>query len=128
MSRTTLHYFAAFERTQQDTTQTVNTMGLFPSEDGTFATPVRENLFTGKLTANVRQTHYLAGRYSRDTNSQPNGPALRAAPSTWSTSENTFNSVNVNDNWVIGGTKLNEFVFQFANFRNAIPASSRARS
>jgi hypothetical protein len=119
-----IHYFAAFERTQQDTTQTVNTMGLFPSEDGTFATPVRENLFTGKLTANVRQTHYLAGRYGRDTNSQPNGPALRAAPSTWSTSRNTFNSVNANDNWVIGGTKLNEFIFQFASFRNAIPASS----
>jgi len=119
-----VHYFAAYERTQQDTTQTVNTLGLFPSEDGTFATPVRENLFTGKLTANVHQTHYLAGRYSRDTNSQPNGPALRAAPSTWSASKNTFNSVNANDNWVIGRTKLNEFIFQFADFRNAIPGST----
>ena len=119
-----VHYFAAFERTQQDTTQTVDTLGLFPSENGTFRTPVRQNLFTGKLTANIRDRHYLAGRYSRDTNSQPNGPALRAAPSTWSRSRNTFNSANVNDNWVIGRTKLNEFVFQFANFQNVIPGSS----
>ncbi len=119
-----VHYFAAFERTQQDTKQSVNTLGLFPSEDGIFSTPVRENLLTGKLTANVRDINYLAGRYSRDTNSQPNGPALRAAPSTWSTSRNTFNSVNANDNWVIGRTTLNEFIFQFASFRNAIPGSS----
>ncbi len=119
-----VHYFAAYERTQQDTKQAVNTLGLFPGEDGIFATPYRENMFTGKLTANVRENHYLAGRYSRDTNSQPNGPALRAAPSTWSISRNSFNSVNVNDNWVIGRTKLNEFIFQFANFRNAIPGSS----
>ena len=119
-----VHYFAAFERTQQDTKQPVNTLGLFPSEDGIFATPYRENMFTGKLTANVRENQYLAGRFSRDTNSQPNGPALRAAPSTWSISHNTFDSVNVNDNWVFGRTKLNEFIFQFANFRNAIPGSS----
>jgi hypothetical protein len=119
-----IHYFAAFERTQQDTKQAVNTLGLFPSEDGIFPTPVRENLFTGKVTANARDTHYLAVRYGRDTNSQPNGPALRAAPSTWSTGRNTFNSINANDNWVVGRTKLNEFIFQYANFRNAIPGSS----
>jgi hypothetical protein len=119
-----LHYFAAFERTQQDTKQAVNTLGLFPSEDGIFATPFRENLFTGKVTANLIESHYLSGRYARDTNSQPNGPALRAAPSTWSVSRNTFNSANFNDNWVIGRTKLNEFILQFANFANAIPGSS----
>ena len=38
------HFFAAAERTQLDTKQTVNTFGLFPSEDGIFTTPVRENL------------------------------------------------------------------------------------
>src|SRR5690242_5805748 len=40
------HFFAAYERTQQDTQQTVNTLGMFPTLDGTFATPSRENLFT----------------------------------------------------------------------------------
>ena len=38
-----VHYFGAFERTQQDTFQVVDTLGLFPNEDGTFATPYREN-------------------------------------------------------------------------------------
>ena len=40
------HFFAAFERTQQDTTQTVDTLGLYPDKDGTYDTPIRENLFT----------------------------------------------------------------------------------
>ena len=120
----TAHYFVAYERTQQETKQAVNTLGLFPGEDGIFPTPTRENMFTGKVTATARQAHYLALRYGRDTNSQPNGPALRAAPSTWTTSRNTFNSINANDNWIVGRTKLNEFIFQFANFKNAIPASS----
>ena len=38
-----LQYFAAFERTQQDTFQAVSTGGLFPSIDGVYATPYREN-------------------------------------------------------------------------------------
>ena len=37
------HFFAAVERTQQDTIQAVNTKGLFPALDGVYATPYREN-------------------------------------------------------------------------------------
>jgi hypothetical protein len=48
-----MHYFGAFERTQQDTFQVVDTLGLFPNEDGTYTTPYRENLITGKVTAQV---------------------------------------------------------------------------
>jgi outer membrane receptor protein involved in Fe transport len=118
------HYFAAFERTQQDTKQAVDTRGLFPADDGVYDTPVRENLFTGKATANLTAAHYLSVRYGRNTNSQPYGAALRNAPSAWSTSENSFNSFNVNHNWVVGGSKLNEFVFQYADFGNHIPLSS----
>ena len=63
-------------------------------------------------------------RYGRNNNSQPYGATLRNAPSAWSTSKNEFNSFNVNHNWVIGGTKLNEVVFQYADFKNNIPLSS----
>ena len=124
IARDRAHFFAAYERTQQDTKQAVNTLGLFPAEDGVYDTPYRENLFTAKLTANMRASHYLALRYGRDVNSQPNGAGLRNAPSAWTTSRNTFNSLNANDNWVLGQARLNEFVFQYANFRNKIPASS----
>jgi hypothetical protein len=119
-----LFYFAAFERMQQDTKQTVNTLGLFPSEEGVFQVPVRENLFTGKLTANLRDGHYFALRYGYDGNSSPSGAGLRAAHSSWSTSTNTFHSLNGADNWLFAGTKLNELVFQVSTFDNAIPGST----
>jgi outer membrane receptor protein involved in Fe transport len=118
------HFFAAFERTQQDTKQAVNTLGLFPNEDGVHDIPLRENLFTGKLTTNVTPAQYVAVRYGRNDNSQPYNAALRNARSAWSTSTNEFNSLNVNHNWVVGQARLNEFIFQYADFKNHIPLSS----
>jgi hypothetical protein len=119
-----LHYFGAFERTQQDTLQIVNTEGLFPSLDGTYTTPYRENLLTTKATANINPANYLSVRYGRNTNSQPYGAGPQSPPNNWGTSANTFNSVNLNHNWVMGGSKLNEFIFQYADFRNHIGANS----
>ena len=119
------HFFGAFERTQQDTKQTVNTLGLFPSEDGIHPIPIRENLLTTKATWTANPEHYLSVRYGRNTNTQPYGAGLRAAPSGWSTSKNTFNSVNLNHNWVLPGSKLNEFIVQYADFSNAHSAQQQ---
>jgi outer membrane receptor protein involved in Fe transport len=118
------HFFGAVERTQQDTKQTVNTLGLFTAEDGVYPIAVRENLLTAKVTSNLNAQQYLAVRYGRNSNSQPYGAGLRAAPSGWSTSQNTFNSINANHNWVLGGGMLNEAIVQYADFRNNIPLSS----
>ena len=116
------HFFAAAERTQQDTFATVNTLGMFPENDGTYPTPYRENLFTVKASVNLTPTQFLTVRYGRNTNSQVYGINTRSGPENWGDSENSFNSINVNHNWVLGGSKLNEFVFQFADFANYITA------
>lgn len=118
------HFFGAFERTQQDTFQVVDTQGLFPQFDGIVGTPYRENLGTGKVTANLSPAHYLAVRYGRNTNSQPYGADPLVPESGWGQSSNSFNSINLNHNWVLGGSKLNEFIFQYADFRNGITANS----
>ena len=118
------HFFAAAERTQLDTKQAVDTFGLFPSEDGIFTTPVRENLLTAKTTMNLSAEHYLSVRYGRNTNSQPYGAGPTAPVNNWGESKNTFNSINLNHNWVLGGSRLNEFIFQYADFSNAITANS----
>jgi hypothetical protein len=118
------HFFGAYERTQQDTFQVVDTLGLFPDLDGIYTTPYRENLLTGKLTAQATATQYLAVRYGRNTNSQPYGADPHIPPSGWGISENSFNSLNLNHNWVLGGSRLNEFIFQYADFGNAISANS----
>ena len=119
------HFFVAVERTQQDTTQAVSTQGLFPDLDGVYATPYRENLFTGKVTSQLSAQQYLVGalrpqhelaavrRRARNTRAERLGrqrqqvqldqpePQLGARRS-----------------------KLNEFIFQYADFRNHIGAAS----
>ena len=118
------HFFGAVERTQQDTFQAVTTKGLFPGLDGIFSTPYRENLVTVKGTVNLSTAQYLSVRYGRNTNSQPYGVSPNAPPSGWGQSTNAFNSINVNHNAVLSGSTLNEFIFQFADFANAITANS----
>jgi outer membrane receptor protein involved in Fe transport len=119
-----VHYFGAYERTQQDTRQIVDTLGLFPADDGIFDIPFRQNLFTAKVTAVPRPGHYVAVRYGSDRNSQPSGAGANNAYSSWTTSTNTFDSVNANHNWVIGQASLNELVFQYSSFVNDIPIST----
>jgi hypothetical protein len=118
------HFFVAVERTQQDTFQTVNTLGLFPAKDGTFATPYRENLVTVKETTNINAAQYLSVRYGYNQNSQPYGVSSTTTQDNWGTSTNKFNSINLNHNWVVSGSRLNEFIFQYADFANAITANS----
>jgi hypothetical protein len=120
------HFFFAVERTNQDTTQTVDTKGLFPDKNGVFAVPYRETPFTGKVTANLNASQFLSVRYGRDTNSQPYNAAPNSTFDNWGDSTNKYNSFNVNHNWVMGGSKLNEFIFQYANFGNQILSRSSA--
>jgi carboxypeptidase family protein/TonB-dependent receptor-like protein len=118
------HFFFAIERTQQDTTQVVDTQGLFPSKDGVFPVPYRETLGTGKATANLSAAQYLSVRYGRNTNSQPYNAAVNSTFDNWGDSANTLNSINLNHNWVLAGSKLNEFIFQYADFGNTILSRS----
>src|SRR4051812_10352967 len=120
------HFFFAIERTNQDKTQRVDTQGLFPDKDGIFAVPYRETPFTGKVTANVTPNQFLSVRYGRDTNSAPYGAAPNSTFDNWGDSTNKYNSINLNHNWVLAGSKLNEFIFQFADFGNTILSRSSA--
>jgi hypothetical protein len=123
-----LQYFAAFERTQQDTFQPVSSKGLFPNIDGVYATPYRETLFTSKVTATINSNNYLWLRYGRNQNSQPYGAGPFIAPSAWGDSKNEFNSINGNYNTVLGATAFNEFIFQYADFgNNILPRSTETR-
>lgn len=118
------HFFASFERVQQDTTQAVSTKGLFPEKDGVFPTPFRENLFVGKLTHQVNADNYLSVRYGYNNNEQPYGASPSSPPENWGVSKNTFHSANVNLNSTLGSGRLNEFVFQFSSFKNKISENS----
>jgi Carboxypeptidase regulatory-like domain/TonB dependent receptor-like, beta-barrel len=120
------HFFVAAERTKADAFQAVNTGGLFPRFDGSFPTEYVERLFTGKATRNLNARQFVSGRYGHNSNTQPYGTSAVNPPNNWATSDNRFNSFNLNHNWVLSGARLNEFIFQYADFRNQITSASSA--
>ena len=126
--RNRVHYFGAYEYTSQDTTQIVDTLGAFPADDGPFPVAFREHLFSGKVTATLDQDQYLTVRYGRDHNRQPAGIGTRIAHSAWATGTSSFDSVNVNHNWILGSSLLNEAVVQYSDFVNDIPANTTGPS
>ena len=78
IARDKAHFFGAFERTQQDTFQVVNTLGLFPDQDGVYTTPYRENLVTGEGhdAADGRRSTWRSATAATRTRS-------RTAPTRW---------------------------------------------
>jgi hypothetical protein len=114
------HFFLSFERIQQDTTQPVNTQGLFPEKDGVFPLPYRENMGVGKITHSLNSANYLSVRYGYNDNNQPYGASPLAPPENWGDSKNKFHSANLSLNSVLSGGRLNEFVFQYSYFKNQI--------
>jgi hypothetical protein len=118
------HFFLAGERTQQDTTQSVSTLGLYPDKDGVYDLPYRENLLVAKLTHQLNTQNYLSLRYGFNDNSQVYGASPNSPPENWGDNQNTFHSLNFNVNSSLGSGKLNEFVFQYSYFLNHIAEAS----
>ena len=71
------HYFAAAERTQQDTKQVVNTLGMFPARTACTPRPTARTCSNMKVSANLSTDQYLSVRYGRNTNSQLYGATAR---------------------------------------------------
>ena len=118
------HFFVSVERVQQDTTQSVNTKGLFPDKDGVFSVPFRENLAVAKLNHQINSNNYLSVRYGYNKNEQPYGAGPSTPPEGWGISTNKFHSANLNLNSALSGGRLNEFVYQYSYFLNFISANS----
>jgi hypothetical protein len=118
------HFFVSAERVQQDTTQSVNTNGLFPDKDGVFNVPFRENLAVAKINHQLNSNNYLSVRYGYNDNEQPYGAGPLTPPEGWGISTNKFHSVNANLNSALSGGRLNEFVYQYSYFLNTITANS----
>ncbi|MEO6402534.1 MAG: TonB-dependent receptor, partial [Vicinamibacteria bacterium] len=107
-----------------DTTQSVNTGGLFPDKDGVFAVPFTENLAVAKINHQINGNNFLSVRYGYDKNEQPYGAGPQTPPEGWGISTNKFHSVNANLNSALSGGRLNEFVYQYSYFLNFISANS----
>jgi hypothetical protein len=119
------HFFATYEKTKRDTNYVVSTEGAFPQYDGTVVpTPFNDELITAKATWNIDPRQYLQVRYGHQKNDDVYGAGPLAAPSNLGTVTNKYDSILAGHTAQFGTSALNEFVFQYTKFANAITANS----
>ena len=119
-----VHFFATYEKTDRKTNYVVNT-GVFTDEDGkSVPVPFKDDLFTGKLTANISPKQFLQVRYGYQKNSDKYGASALSTPSSLGTVNNKYSSLLAGHSVQLGADSLNEFVFQYTKFNNTITADS----
>ncbi len=130
------HYFATYEKTERETSYTVDTdpdgpgrpgQPTFPAFQGTsVAIPFEDELLTAKGTVNISPKQYLQVRYGFQKNTDKYGASALATPDSLGTVTNKYQSILAGHSFQIGTDSLNEFVFQYTTFENAITADSTA--
>src|SRR6185437_3992951 len=84
-----------------------------------------ETLYLGKFTASMSPKQFLTVRYGQQKTTAPYGQGPTYAPSARGIVTNSFHSVLASHSYVVSEYKLNEFIFQYADFRDFIgPAST----
>jgi|CXWL01.1.fsa_nt_gi hypothetical protein len=123
------HFFATYEKTDRETSYTVNTGGAFPTFDGiSVAQPFTDELISAKATLDLNARQLLSVRYGYQKNDGKYGASSLAAPDSLGTLTNEYESILASHTTQIGSDKLNEFVFQYTTFDNVITADSNDAS
>ena len=121
-----VHFFLTYEQTDRSTNYTVSTGGLFPTYDGQVVTlPFKDKLVSGKVTYDISVKQYLQVRYGYQKNDDKYGASALAAPNGLGTISNKYESMLLGHTMQIGADALNEFVFQYSKFNNAITSDSQ---
>ncbi len=120
-------FFGTWEKTSRTTAYTVNTgQGLLGSFEGqSFSLPFKDELGTAKISVDASPRQYLQVRYGYQKNADKYGQSALAAPNSLGTVSNDYKSLLAGDTWQAGTNKVNEFLFQYTKFANAITADSQ---
>ncbi len=122
-----VHFFGSYEGTRRDTNYTVATDGLFASEDGKATPlPLKDDLIGAKVTANLSAKQMLQVRYGYQKNTDKYGASPLATPDSLGTITNKYSSILAGHTAQLSDRAVNEFVFQYTKFDNAITADSNA--
>ena len=121
-----VHFFATYEKTTIDQSYIVESGGIAPNLDGQVVPiPSDDNLATAKVTWDADASNYLQVRYGYQKNDTKYGFGSTSAPDHLGTVTNKYSSMLAGYTAQISSDKLNEFVFQYTKFNNAITADSQ---
>jgi hypothetical protein len=118
-----IHFFATYEKTDRKTQYQVLTPVL-PENGQSVQIPFKDDLATVKVTDNLSPKQFLQVRYGYQKNTDKYGASALSAPSSLGTITNKYSSILAGHSVQIGADSLNEFVFQYTKFNNAITADS----
>jgi hypothetical protein len=114
-----LHFYGAFERTQENDFFTVST-GLpedYASVEGTFPAPTRVNLYYGRIDWQMSKTQSLFGRWaSESANISCAGCGGTTAAAAGFDEYVPRRDLVIGHTWLISPNRVNDFRFQFAGF------------
>jgi len=123
--RDRMHFFVTYEETERPSSYVINTGGIFPAFDGqAVAIPFTDELITAKSTVNISASQYLQVRYGYQKNADKYGAGPLSLPSSLGTLTNEYESYLLGHTWTLTGSKVNDFVYQWTKFNNAITADS----
>lgn len=121
IKRDRVHFFASFERQNEDENSFFNSNGVFPSLEGPIPTPFTQNLYMAKLSAAPNDRMTLFVRYARENNRRDNDLAGGTrAPETATVQTNDSDAMLLSHTWTIRPNVLNEFRLQYSRFENGI--------
>jgi hypothetical protein len=119
------HFFATYEETKRPSSYIIDTGGILPDFDGdAVAIPFTDKLITAKSTVNISAAQYLQVRYGYQKNADKYGAGQLSLPSSLGTLTNEYESYLLGHTWTLGGSRINDFVYQWTKFDNAITADS----
>jgi hypothetical protein len=123
-------FFGAYERFRERQDLLVNPelipqINAIPgvTASDTIPTPYNDHLLTLKLDGNLNANQTISGRFSYQKNNSPNDQFDPSVPSDLTggnTNDNRLYSTVVSHNYTIDSTKLNQFLFQYQDFKNEI--------
>jgi hypothetical protein len=113
------HFFAAFERMQEDNYVTVYTHGVFTEYEGAIPQPFRDNNLTARIDHTLNEKQFLMVRLAYQRNSLLNDYVGGTVTSDASaTTKNFARSLLAAHTFAISDRALNEFHFQYMWFHN----------
>ncbi len=114
------HFFAAYERMQEDNYVTVYTYGVFPDLEEAVKQPFRDNNLTARIDHTLNERQFLMARYAYQRNDLLNdyvGAMVTSEAS--ATTKNFAHSLMAAHTFAISDRALNEFRFQYMWFHNS---------
>ncbi len=118
------HFFAAYERQNENTFAVVNTQGIFPQFDETVKTPYRLDLVTTRVDRQLGRDHALFVRYAFHDDDVLSNVGGFNVPSAGSTATNRTHDTVVGHTWVISTSTVNELRVHYGDFHNQEQALS----